>query len=146
MSPIQSVRSSTEYLVNLQSLRCFSVPILNDMSAWTLGSGIEYWINLRPLPCFRLLDIRWYVIRYWNTGQHRSGTEDWLDIQYLTTWIRLTWHSILKHWKHRSGRRLTRYPMLWTAWIGADRQHHNIVTSEHRSGSNDWVNIQCLTA
>ena len=28
-----------------------SVSILNDMSAWSLGSGIKYWVNVWPLRC-----------------------------------------------------------------------------------------------
>ena len=86
------------------------VPILDAMSAWSMWSSIGYWVNLRPLRCFQCFNIECHVslihvVKYWISSQ--SSAAQMLPVfQY---WM--TYHLILKQWKHGSGRRLIQYSM-----------------------------------
>ena len=68
------MQSSIEYWVDFRPLRCSAVPILNDMSAWSIQSSIGYWVNLRPLLWSRCSNIEWHVslthaVKHWILGR-----------------------------------------------------------------------------
>ena len=62
------------------------VPILDAMSAWSMRSSIEYWVNVQPLRCFRCSNIGCYVslihvVQHWILSEP-SATSMFPVFQY----------------------------------------------------------------
>ena len=162
--------------LNIESMFSHSdvsdVPILDAMSAWSMWSSIGYWVNLRPLRCFQCFNIECHVslihvVKYWISSQSLAAPM----LPVFQYWM--TYHLILKQWKHGSGRRLIQYSMP-DPNVQADMSSNieTLQTSEwlkidsivdawlHESGwhtiqylnirnigvAKDWLIIQCMTA
>ena len=89
-----------------------SVSILDDMSAWTLGSGIEYWVNVRPLRCFCCYNIglpatpMFLMLQYWmpdSCGQVLNiesifGHSDFSSVSILNDMSAWPFGSGIEYW------------------------------------------------
>ena len=92
-----------------------SVSILDDMSAWTLGSGIEYWVNVRPLRFFCCYNIglpatpMFPMFQYWMLCQpdpcgqalnikSMFGHSDVSDVPILDAMSAWSMRSSIEYW------------------------------------------------